>query len=568
MGAKAPALVPHPARRGKAKLNGPPLGARMYSLAALTFFAFFFSLVLTPFVRNFAISRQLFDHPDAVRKLHGEAIPRLGGIAIFAAYLGAYALYLLLPFRGGEIVAADKDLILNILPAGAIIFAVGLVDDLISMPAWAKLAGQTLAAISAYFGGVRLESFIGMGVPEWVVLPVTLGWLVVTTNAINLIDGMDGLAAGVSFFASTTMLISALLFGNLPLALATAPLAAALLGFLRYNFNPATIFLGDAGSLTIGFLLGCFGIIWSQKSATILSITAPLIAMALPLLDVALSIGRRFLRGQPIFAADRGHIHHRLLARGLSVRNAAILLYGSSLFCAVLSLLSSIQQERYAGLILILFCAAAWIGVQHLGYQEFSLAGRMLSANGLRRNVAGQLILSTFRDEMKRAATFDESWVALRKSAQQIGFSFIEMQWFGQIRSEAIGSPCPKEDHCLISDPGVKPGQRKQLHRKDGGLEASTEANTEGTLVATSIPQFQMVLSLPSNSNGETVDFVRLGKPAGTLAMEATIGPFLDAILESYLQQQERHPETGLELRLPAHSIINLRQASPEEIKR
>src|SRR5947208_12565007 len=127
--------------------------------------------------------------------------------------------------------------------------------------------------------------------------------------------GGDGLAAGLGLFATLTMAIAALLHGNLTLAIATAPLAGALLGFLRYNFNPASIFLGDSGSLLVGFLLGCYGVLWTQKSATLLGMAAPLMALSIPLLDTALAIVRRFLRHQPIFGADRGHIHHKLLAR-------------------------------------------------------------------------------------------------------------------------------------------------------------------------------------------------------------------------------------------------------------
>src|SRR5258707_5829576 len=140
---------------------------------------------------------------------------------------------------------------------------------------------------------------------SWWSLPLTIVWLVVCANAFNLIDGVDGLATGLGLFATVTTLIIALLQGNLALAVATAPLVGALLGFLRYNFNPASIFLGDSGSLLVGFLLGCFGVIWSQKSATILGMTAPLMALSIPLVDLCLSIVRRFLRRQPILRCDR-----------------------------------------------------------------------------------------------------------------------------------------------------------------------------------------------------------------------------------------------------------------------
>ena len=161
----------------------------------------------------------------------------------------------------------------------------------------------------------------------------------------------------MGLFATITVLISALMTQSLQLALVTVPLVGALLGFLRYNFDPASVFLGGiAGSLLIGFLLGCYAILWSHKSATILGMTAPLMAMSIPLLDVGLSIVRRFLRHQPIFGADRGHIHHKLLDRGLTPRRAAILLYLASGLAAAFSLLQSeVSPNEFQGLIIVLF---------------------------------------------------------------------------------------------------------------------------------------------------------------------------------------------------------------------
>src|ERR1700736_4974876 len=151
--------------------------------------------------------------------------------------------------------------------------------------------------------------------------------------------------------------------------------APALLGFLRYNFNPATIFLGDSGSLLIGFLLGCYGVLWSEKSATILGMTAPMMALAIPLLDTSLAIVRRFLRQQPIFTGDRGHIHHRLLDRGFTPRKVVLTLYAACGIFATLSLLTVWAPN--VGIVIVLFCACTWIGIQHLGYLEFGVAGRM-----------------------------------------------------------------------------------------------------------------------------------------------------------------------------------------------
>jgi UDP-GlcNAc:undecaprenyl-phosphate/decaprenyl-phosphate GlcNAc-1-phosphate transferase len=175
---------------------------------------------------------------------------------------------------------------------------------------------------------VRIVSIGGAPTDAWWNVPLTILWLLACMNAFNLVDGLDGLAVGVGLFATLTVFTAAMMQHNMVLAVATFPLAGALLAFLCYNFNPATIFLGDSGSLLIGFLLGCYAAIWSNKSATLLGMTAPLMALSIPLLDVALAIVRRFLRRQPIFAADRGHIHHRLLDRGFTPRRVVLMLYG------------------------------------------------------------------------------------------------------------------------------------------------------------------------------------------------------------------------------------------------
>ena len=189
----------------------------------------------------------------------------------------------------------------------------GLVDDFWGLKPWQKVIGQLVGASLAWWAGVRITGVSGNEIgPIWG-FGITVGWLLVCTNAFNLVDGLDGLAAGVGLFATLTIFVSAMIQGNQPLMFATLPLAGCLLGFLCFNFNPATVFLGDCGSLLIGFLLGCFGAIWANKSVTLFSLTAPLMALSLPLIDVLLCIIRRWLRNQPIFSADRGHIHHRLL---------------------------------------------------------------------------------------------------------------------------------------------------------------------------------------------------------------------------------------------------------------
>ncbi|HEX2780564.1 MAG TPA: MraY family glycosyltransferase, partial [Gemmatimonadaceae bacterium] len=206
------------------------------------------------------------------------------------------------------------------------------------------------------------------------------------TNAFNLIDGLDGLASGAALFALTTMFVVALINGQPGAALVTLAVAGAALGFLRYNFHPATIFLGDSGSLFLGFMLAGIGAISSQKGSTVVAIAIPLVSLGLPVLDTSLAIARRFLRGQPIFSADRGHIHHRLLGLGHSPRKVALLMYAG---CAVLALggMLLVNESGYVALVLVLVGLGVGLVVQQLRYLEFYELARLLGRAARQREV-------------------------------------------------------------------------------------------------------------------------------------------------------------------------------------
>jgi UDP-GlcNAc:undecaprenyl-phosphate/decaprenyl-phosphate GlcNAc-1-phosphate transferase len=320
----------------------------MYSLLFLAFASFILSLLLTPLVRNVFRRLGIVDEPDKARKFHQRAIPRVGGVAIALSCALAFGVLLLTNLKGGAIVSDALPLAWGLLPAAGLVFAVGLLDDLIGLKPVHKLLGQVAASLVAFYAGIHINAVGGQNFGHWWSLPVTVLWLVACMNAMNLIDGVDGVAAGVGLFATATSLVAALMQHNVELALATLPLAGCLLGFLRYNFNPASIFLGDCGSLFIGFLLGCYGVLWSQKSATMLGMVAPLMAFSIPLLDTSLAIARRLLRKESIFHGDRGHIHNRLLDRGLSPRKVAFLLYGTCAIAALFSLVMISKSLRHA----------------------------------------------------------------------------------------------------------------------------------------------------------------------------------------------------------------------------
>ncbi|HUE03340.1 MAG TPA: MraY family glycosyltransferase [Bryobacteraceae bacterium] len=401
----------------------------MHSLLWLGFRAFIISLVLTPICRDVFRSYGVVDRPDAARKVHRYPIPRVGGLAIAIAYLVAYVL--VRPEEGSPL-ARQLSLVWKLLPGAALAFAVGLLDDLFNLRAWIKLGGQVAAAALACAGGVRILSIGGAATDGWWNIPLTILWLLACMNAFNLVDGLDGLAAGVGLFATLTVFAASMMQHNMVLAVATFPLAGALLAFLVYNFNPATIFLGDSGSLLIGFLLGCYAAIWSNKSATLLGMTAPLIALSVPLLDVALAIVRRFLRRQPIFAADRGHIHHRLLDRGLTPRRVVLVLYGLCGLAAAFSLLQGVVHS-YSGALLLVFGLFVLLGIQYLGYAEFDLAGRLLFSGEFQRSVSAQLDLQKFHTALSAAITPAACWEALREACPKFGFQQARLCLAGEI---------------------------------------------------------------------------------------------------------------------------------------
>ncbi len=399
----------------------------MYSLIFLAAASLLLSLILTPRVRDVAIRLGFVDEPDNERKLHKRPIPRVGGVAILTATIGSYLLLLVVRLSAGSIIREGMPFAVRLLPAVLLIFTLGLLDDIFDLRAWHKLGIEVVAALLAWSSGIHLGAINGHSFSSVTSCLLTVAWIVACCNAVNLIDGVDGLATGVGLFATITTLIAALLHHNIELAFATVPLAGALLGFMRYNFNPASIFLGDCGSLTLGFLLGCYGIVWSEKSTTLLSISAPLLVLSVPLIDAGLAVGRRFLRQQPIFGADRAHIHHKLLSRGLTPRRVVLILYGFCGLAAVASLMLTEMRSQYHAFVIILVGLAALLGLRHLGYAEFSLAGRMALDGSFQRQLNAQLALVSFEQQLFECSTLEQCSEVLCVACPQFGFSGIEV---------------------------------------------------------------------------------------------------------------------------------------------
>ncbi len=408
----------------------------MQAFFALGTSAFLICLVLTPICRDIFLRAGLVDQPDAHRKLHLRAVPRMGGIPIVLAYAGALGLVFLINPGGGKLYIQHERLFLELLPAAALIFLTGLLDDLIGLKPRQKLLGQLFASIVAVSFGARLQL---SHFPVWVSCVLSVCWLIGCTNAVNLIDGMDGLATGVGLLATMTTLVVAILGHNMGLALATVPLAGCLLAFLAFNFNPASVFLGDCGSLTIGFVLGCFGLIWSQHTGTMLGMAAPLMALGLPLLDVCLAIGRRYLRNVPIFSADRGHIHHMLQNFGFSTRTAAFILYAVCCLFASFALIENFTSHMLSWIVLGLCGACVVAGINRLGYIEFIAAGRTLSHRTIRKAVLDEIYLEELNRSLDKADTFESWWAIARRACSDLHFHSAQVEYHGRTFHEQFG---------------------------------------------------------------------------------------------------------------------------------
>jgi UDP-GlcNAc:undecaprenyl-phosphate GlcNAc-1-phosphate transferase len=345
------------------------------------------SVVLTYLVRQRARRAGLFDRADA-RKLHATEIPRIGGVAIVASV--ALTLAVLAGVIGANAFLEHGSGLLVVLGGALAIHILGLYDDLWQVRARWKFLAQILIALAVYILGVRMTTlslpFIGIvNLPFAISLAFTVLWFVGITNAFNLIDGLDGLAAGAALFALMTMFVVASANGRSGAALVTLVLAGATLGFLYYNFHPATIFLGDSGSLFLGFMLAGIGVLSAQKSPTVIAVAIPVVSLGLPVLDTSLAILRRFLRRQPIFSADRGHIHHRLLGAGRSPRSVVLTLYAA---CAVLALCGMllVNEGGHVAFVLALIGVGVLFTVQRLKIYEFEEVARLLRIGARQRH--------------------------------------------------------------------------------------------------------------------------------------------------------------------------------------
>ena len=326
------------------------------------------ALVSTPVVKNLAIRVKAVDVPKDGRRMHDHPIPRMGGLAIFLGFLLSVVLF-------SDITRQVRGILLG----SVLIVACGAIDDVVNLRAWIKLLVQIAAAVIAVAHDVVIEFFSNPNIFSdnellflgWLAIPVTVLWIVGITNSVNLIDGLDGLAVGVSTIASTTMFVVALLVSEGDVALLLAALMGACLGFMPYNLNPARIFMGDTGSLLLGYVLSTVSVVGMFKTYALVTFVVPILALFLPLFDTVCAFFRRILRGQSPMHPDRGHLHHRLIDMGLSQKQAVAILYSLSAILGLCAVVLATDGAVRTWLIVVAALAAVAIGI----YIERTLRG-------------------------------------------------------------------------------------------------------------------------------------------------------------------------------------------------
>ncbi len=331
------------------------------------------SLLVTPLMRQIALKTGILSIPGR-RMVNTRAIPYLGGLAIYFAFVVAI---LVVFYTNQQFKIEFSQRLKGLLIGGTLIVILGLWDDMRNIRPITKLIGQIVVALILFAYGFRIElltnPFLGgeMHLPLFLSVLVTVAWIVGLINAMNLIDGLDGLAAGITAIVSGSLLFIALFLHNYITAFLLAVLAGSVLGFLRFNFYPAKIFMGDTGSMFIGLILASTVLIESQyKSATATVLLIPITALAIPIYDTVMAVIRRLLRRGSIFKADKRHLHHRLLSMGLKQRQVVLFMYLVTLYLGIFAFLFVLISEEYALILLVLLALGLFMGGRIVGFVE------------------------------------------------------------------------------------------------------------------------------------------------------------------------------------------------------
>jgi len=399
--------------------------------------------MITPIVIWLAWRVGAVDKPG-IRSVHIHPVPRIGGVAI---YLAAMSLIVCLPFIDGKLAESFRDVRLQVivlLGSATSIFLIGLVDDLWRLPARVKFLAELLAAAALCLVGVRIGSIgLGEGIElqlGWLGWPITMLWIVGITNAVNMSDGLDGLAAGVSAIACGVIAIFAVYHSTLHsgpsqsndimMALFALALLGSLCGFLFFNFNPAKVFMGDCGSLFIGFTIASTSIMCASKSATLVGLTLPALVLGIPIFDTLFAMLRRFLERRSLFAPDQSHFHHLLLRQGLPQRQAVILVYGLTLLAAGLGLLAMVRNNAsslivFGGIVLLNVFLFRMVGV--IRVRETLIRLREKFQRGSEEH-SDRKHFEELQLRVQQARDPKERWRAICEAADRMDFAWISLK--------------------------------------------------------------------------------------------------------------------------------------------
>jgi UDP-GlcNAc:undecaprenyl-phosphate GlcNAc-1-phosphate transferase len=368
------------------------------------------SAVMARLVRDVANARGWAIAPESSRHMHLKPVPRLGGIAI----MGSVVLVVTVTVIASKVFHwsyfSPSSTFVGLLGPTLLIFGLGLADDFRPLSPYLKFGVQIVAAGWLFLNGCRVTHltllFGDRQMGNVAAFGLTVFWVLLITNAFNLLDGLDGLAAGSALFSSLVVFVVSLVTGNTLTEVITIALAGAIVGFLRYNFSPATIFLGDCGSLVIGFVLSAVSLASSEKASTAVAVAIPVVSFGLPILDTFMAVLRRFLNRKPLFGADDEHIHHKLLQRGLSHRQAVVVLYAVSACFALVSLPLLSPKSGIIAVVLSVVGLGVFFGLQHLGYHEVDELRRMARRTwGQKTIISNNLAIHRATDELASAGT-------------------------------------------------------------------------------------------------------------------------------------------------------------------
>ena len=408
--------------------------------------------ILTPVVRYLALQKGFVDCPQRARKVHHQATPRIGGVAILLSFLTVILVAGLFVPQLSVLLWGSNPVICSIILGSLGIFIIGFLDDLARLAPKTKLLGEFFIAGLVVWGAnlsFTTVQFLGLGsisFPEWIGFGLSCLWIVGMANAINLIDGLDGLASGIALFGLLAVSVVGYLAGISSVTWMSTLLIGCLLGFLVYNSRPASIFLGDCGSLTLGYIAGCLTLLASFRDGGVLDGIFPVLAFAVPIMDCLFAIFRRTMRGRSPFSPDMEHFHHRLMAKGLSHGKAVLAMWAMAFSSSLVAIAAAFGKGDQLFAVFVFFGLGGFILLRYLGYFRFEFFGE-----GLSTLIEDRKSTKTVEQAIKEAelivssvTSLDQLEDCLEKAAEGMGFQEAKISFFYD--SNRLGAELDNQD--------------------------------------------------------------------------------------------------------------------------